>query len=416
MDLTSDTGMTEPANILFISATVPYPATDGGRIRVLNLVRRLCRTHKVTLLTFIASPDDEKGIVYLREIGIEVIGIRREQRKLMMALGSLLQCLIHRKPLTVAKYYSAKMARTLKSLLTSREFSIIHFEMLHMGQYLSVLRANSKSSCATILGEQNIDSSIWRRLAREELIPLKKLIFYWQHRSFRSYERRICPRFDLCLCVSTQDQGDLESICPGVITELVPNGVDPNYFKSGEDVEDETRLVFTGSMDWKPNEDAVEYFCYQILDHVRGEIPEVEFYIVGSNPTKRVLELGNIRSVTVTGWVEDVRPYIASAAVFVVPLRIGGGTRLKILQALAMGKSVVSTPIGCEGLDLQPDRHLLVADWYRPFAEATVKLMKDRAMRQRLAENGKKLVQERHDWDVVIEKLELAYRKAISGQ
>ncbi len=409
----SNTETTERINILFVSATVPYPATDGGRIRVLNLIRRLSRVHRVTLLTFITSPADERGSAHLREMGVEVVGVKWQQKGMIAASRSLLQYLVHKKPLTVGKYYSVEMVRVLKHLLTSRRFDIVHFEMLHTGQFLSDLKTKSEKPYATVLGEQNIDSSIWRRLAREESNPLRKLLFYSQYRSFMSYERRMCPRFDLCVCVSTQDQQELASLCPGTAVELSPNGVDPDYFKPSDAEEDETRLVFIGSMDWQPNEDAVLYFCNRILPQIQVEIPEIKLYIVGSNPTDRVLKLRDMQGVTVTGLVEDVRPYIASAAVFVVPLRIGGGTRLKILQALAMKKAVVSTSIGCEGLDIERNKHLLVADEPQQFATGTVQLMQDRSMRRRLGETGRMLVQERYDWNAVAGTLGSAYKRLI---
>jgi len=432
--LASNTETKEQINVLFVSATVPYPATDGGRIRVLNLVRRLCRIHRVTFLTFITSPVDEQGAGYLREMGVEVVGVRLQQRKLIATLRSLLQNSLRGKPLTVAKYYSVEMARALENLLKSRRFDVIHFEMLHTGQYWPELRAKSKEQrpksgtskvpssklyalnsmpYATVLGEQNIDSSIWYRLARTELNPLRKLIFYLQCGSFMSYESRVCRYFDTCICVSAQDQTELASLCPGTAIEVIPNGVDPDYFKPSETDEDETRLVFTGSMDWHPNEDAVLYFCNRILPLIRAELPEITFYIVGSNPTNRVLKLRRIRGVTVTGSVEDVRPYIASGAVYIVPLRIGGGTRLKILQALAMKKAVISTSIGYEGLELQPGKHLLVADEPQQFAAKTVHLMRDRSLRSRLGDSGRALIQERYDWNVIVRKLELVYSRLI---
>lgn len=463
--MTSNTEIKEQINILFVSATVPYPATDGGRIRVLNLVCRLCQIHKVTLLTLITSPVDEQGAEYLREMGVEVVGVRFQQRKVIAVLRSLSQSFLQGKPLTVAKYYSAEMAKALDNLLKSRRFDIVHFEMLHTGQYLPELRAKSEGQrakskelrakskelrarseeagkregveptrrvastrfyastlpqslhrsmpYATVLGEQNVDSSIWHRLAGTEPNPLRKLIYYSQYRRFMSYESRICRYFDMCICVSAQDQKILSSLCPETVIEVVPNGVDPDYFKPGEGEEDEARLVFTGSMDWHPNEDAVLYFCDHILPLIRAELPETTFYIVGSNPTGRVLKLCKIRGVIVTGSVEDVRPYIASAAVYIVPLRIGGGTRLKILQALAMKKAVVSTSIGCEGLDLEPDKHLLMADEPQQFAARTIQLIRDGSLRSKLGDNGRALIQERYDWDVIVRKLDLVYRRLI---
>lgn len=418
--MTSEKEAKERINILFVSATVPYPAIDGGRIRVLNLVSRLCQIHKVTFLTFITSPADEQGARYLSELGLEVIGVRtldsRRSVRISGILRSLLQSLVYKKPLTVAKYYSAEMVRALRHLLSSRRFHIIHFEMLHTGQFLSprTRGAEREDDYVTVLGEQNIDSDVWHRLTQAESNPLRKLIFYSQYRRFEKYESQMCRRFDMCVCVSKQDQEKLASLCSGIMIELVPNGVDLDYFRPGAVEQDETSLVFTGSMDWQPNEDAVLYFCGHIFPLVRAELPAAKFYIVGSNPSDRVLELRRQEGVFVTGSVEDVRPYIASAAVYVVPLRIGGGTRLKILQALAMRKAVVSTSIGCEGLNLQPDEHLLVADKPQQFALHTIRLIKDSLLRDRLGRNGSVLVQKQYNWDVIAERLDLAYRKLIS--
>ena len=403
-------------NILFVSATIPYPTIDGGRIRALNLVRRLCQIHEVTFLTFITSPADEQGAIYLREMGMEVVGVGRSDQKsgscalnALAALGGLLKNSIQRKPLTVAKYYSIEMVEALERLLRSRRFDIVHFEMLHTGQFLLELSSKGENSYATALGQQNIDSRIWRRLAREEPNLLKKLIFRSQYRRFVSYESRICHRFDICLCVSEEDGRELKSICPAAAVAVVPNGVDTDYFRPEDGDEEEACLVFTGSMDWHPNEDAVVFFCDHILPLIQAELPEVKFLIVGSNPTERVLRLGKKQGVVVTGWVEDVRPYIASAGVFIVPLRIGGGTRLKILQALAMQKAVLSTSIGCEGLNLQQGEHILVADEPRQFAEETIKLIRNESLRRKLGENGRTFVQEKYDWDVVVKGLDLVY-------
>ena len=226
------------------------------------------------------------------------------------------------------------------------------------------------------------------------------------------YESQVCGCFNMCVGVSAQDRERLVALCPGMAVEVVSNGVDLDYFKPG-DAEDEMSLVFTGSMDWHPNEDAVLYFCHHVLPLIRTEFPEIKFCIVGSNPSERVLGLQRLEGVVVTGSVEDVRPYISNAAVYVVPLRVGGGTRLKILQALAMRKAVVSTSIGCEGLDLQPEEHLLVADEPQQFAESTIRLVRDRSLRNRLSESGGALVREKYSWDVIVETLDLAYRRLI---
>lgn len=394
-------------NILFISATVPYPAIDGGRIRVLNLIQNLCKVHNVTFLCFITQPTDDQGIRYLRDLGIDVIGVSLNSKSLPILLHSI----FHNKPLTIAKYFSASMSDEINRLLSSVKFDIIHFEMLHTGQYIEDIQ--NKGRTKIILDEQNIDSGIWSRLTRTEHQLIRKALFYWQYRCFIKYERKICNDFNKCLCVSKEDSELLKSINPNASIEVIPNGVDPNYFSPYDNKEDETKLVFTGSMDWQPNEDAVVYFCQEIFPLIRSELSDMKFFIVGSNPTSKVLSLSDKPGIHVTGLVDDVRPYIADASIYVVPLRIGGGTRLKILQALAMKKAIVSTSIGCEGIDIEPDRDLMVSDDPHDFANKVIMLSKDKELRKKLGENGRLLILQKYDWKAIVDKLESIYTNII---
>ncbi len=395
-------------NILFVSATVPYPTIDGGRIRVLSLVSNLCQFNKVAFLTFITSAKDEEGIEKLRELGIEVVGVRWNYDDKASNLSILLSQIIRGKPLTVAKYYSPKMLDELNRLINERNFDVIHFEMLHTGQYLSSLHASH--SVKTILDQQNIDSLIWQRLFRTESNPIKKLAYHWQYRSFTKFERKLCPDFSTCVCVSDEDRKRLLQICPTANTDVAPNGVDLEYFEPVNENIQKSMLVFTGSMDWQPNEDAVLFFCDHIFPLIKAKIPKIAFYIVGSKPTERVLQLDNIEGVTVTGFVDDVRSYIADAEVYVVPLRIGGGTRLKILQAFAMEKSVVSTSVGCEGIDVTDGENILISDEPSQFAENVIRLLMDRQLSHKLGENGRNLVQQKYEWRAIARKLDSIYR------
>ena len=400
---------TQPLNILFVSPTVPYPTIDGGRIRVSNLVSNLCQINKVTFLTFITSPKDEEGVKKLQDLGIEVIGVRWNYSNTTSNLPVLLSQIIRGKPLTIAKYYSPKMVDELRRLLNMHKFDVIHFEMLHTGQYLLTLPSSHLAK--TILDQQNIDSLIWQRLFTTERNLLKKLAYYWQYRSFSAFEKKICPEFSKCVCVSEEDRKRLTQICPDANTDVAPNGVDLDYFIPAEKDEQESKLVFTGSMDWQPNEDAVLFFCEHIFPFIKAKMPDMTFYIVGSNPTDRVLRLNDIEGVTVTGFVDDVRSYIADAAVYVVPLRIGGGTRLKILQAFAMNKAVVSTSVGSEGLDVTNGYNIIVSDDPHQFADSVIQLLKDKQLRRKLGGNGRSLVQEKYDWKSIAKKLDSIYRR-----
>jgi sugar transferase (PEP-CTERM/EpsH1 system associated) len=419
-------------NILFISATVPYPATDGGRIRVLNLLKQIARSNNVIFLALETLPTDQEGIEYLRNLGIEAHLSEFGSRKSEVGSWIVTRAVLHRRPLTVAKYYVPAMESAIKQLTQSRMFDVIHFEMLHTGQYLQALpnpkvatlntfpftsfrvSVNSvkgkQSRVSTLLSLQNIDSSIWRRLARQTDNPLKKLVFWMQYRSFRRYEQLMARKFTACACVSEEDKNLLTDLCPGISIEVIPNGVDVESYQPDHSLTEESTIVYTGSMDWLPNEDAVLYFHERIFPLIEAQIPNVKFYIVGQNPTERVKQLSRRDNVIVTGMVDDVKPYIAKASVYVVPLRIGGGTRLKILEALAMEKAVVSTTIGCEGLQLTPDKDILVADEPENFARLVIQLAQDEKFRQRLGKSGRKQVEEKYDWRSIGKQLNELYK------
>ncbi len=406
--------MREKLKILFVSATIPYPAIDGGRIRVLNLVQNLSRYNDVTFLTYSSSEKDKQNIKYLKDIGINVLDVKFDYNRILSNIPSILKQLFrgkpfNGKPFTIAKYYSKAMINKINELLEKDTYDVIHFEMFHTGQY--VLELEKIFSLEMCLGLQNIDSIIWKRLADTECNPIKKLVLNWQYRRFLNLEIKLSPLFDKCICVSKEDEERLRKINPFARIDVVPNGVDTGYFIPKNVKEDENRIVFVGSMDWQPNEDAVIYFCDKVFPLIKKAIPQVKFYIVGSNPTKQVVKLGNIDGVIVTGLVDDVRDYIWQSAVFVVPLRIGGGTRLKILQALAMKKAVVSTSIGCEGLGLINGEHLLISDDPNEFANSVMLLLNDRDLRCKLGENGKKLVEDQYDWKAISIKLDSIYRR-----
>lgn len=401
--------MENKLNILFVSATIPYPAIDGGRIRVLNLIQNLSRYNNITFLTYNSSEKDEQNIKYLKDIGINVLDIKFNYNEVLSNIASISKQILKGKPFTIAKYHSELMVNKINELLEKNLYDVLHFEMLHTGQY--IVELSNIHRVEICLDLQNIDSLIWKRLADTESDPIKKLILHWQYNKFLNLERMLSPLFDCCICVSTEDEERLRAINPFARTVVVPNGVDTDYFMPIDSKEDEHQIVFVGSMDWQPNEDAVLYFCDKVFPLIKKKIPQIKFYIVGSNPTERVIKLRNIDGVIVTGLVDDVRDYISQSAVFVVPLRIGGGTRLKILQALAMKKAVVSTSIGCEGLGLIHNEHLLISDNPKEFAKSVMLLLNDKDLRYRLGENGRKLVEDQYDWKSISIKLDAIYRR-----
>jgi sugar transferase (PEP-CTERM/EpsH1 system associated) len=398
--------------ILIVSPFIPLPATEGGRIRVLNLLRHLSPKCEITLLaprTFNSTPHHERLV---RDIGVDLIVTETQPH---LSIG-LISSMARGYPVPLAKYNLPDFSAALCGLVEGERFDVVQFEMLHAGQYLPHLRRSSHNRhVPTVLVQHNLDSLVWMRLHRVTSSPPRKLGALIQAMAFRRLEGILCPMFDLCICMSERDARRLREIAPAARAEIVPNGVDLDFFRPMKGEVKRSRVIYVGSMDWYPNEDAAVYFCQRIWPIVKARIPDAEFYIVGQYPGPEVRALSSIDGVYVTGLVDDVRPYMASSSVFVVPLRIGGGTRLKILEALAMEKAVVSTSIGCEGLELSPNEDLIVTDDPAEFAEWIIRLMEDDVKREELGRSGRRRVAERFGWDRVAEKMLGIYEMLTKG-
>jgi glycosyltransferase involved in cell wall biosynthesis len=261
-----------------------------------------------------------------------------------------------------------------------------------------------------VLFTHNVEAEIWRRHAETHQGRMTFGLYDTQHRRMLVYEDSALQRFDGILTVSDADRKTLTRLYPDAGAKpmwVIPTGVDTEYFAPDGTAASDARLVFAGSMDWLPNEDAMRFFCHDVLPLIRAEEPRARLSIVGRAPTAAVRALAD-EHIEVTGTVADVRPFMRKAAVHVVPLRIGGGTRLKIFEAMAMGQAVVSTTIGAEGLPVTDGEHVLIADGPRAFADAVVSLLRDARRRQTLSAAARQLVLERYDWSAAAEVLDAA--------
>jgi glycosyltransferase involved in cell wall biosynthesis len=257
-----------------------------------------------------------------------------------------------------------------------------------------------------VLFEHNVEHLIWRRLSELERKPWRRMLLEIEWRKLRRREAEACAGSDLTIAVSEEDRHRLASLAPGARISPIPTGVDTSYFVPDGTAQQPARLVFTGSMDWHPNEDGVLYFIDAILPRIRSEVPETSFAVVGRNPSDRLREACGRNGVLITGTVDDVRPFVREAAVYVVPLRAGGGTRLKIFEALSLGKAVVSTTVGAEGLALVSGRDGVIADGPADFARAVVSLLRDSKQREALGAAGRRLVEDRYTWTHVAHEFE----------
>lgn len=395
--------------ILFLSPTLPFPLTDGGRIRVSNLLKQVAAKNDVTLLALETQPTDAEGIAALQQFGIQVHLVPNAPTLPRVSLDTCIRAVFRRQPITVARYDLRAYRQKFRELVAAEAFDLVHYEMFHTAHL------HAETDLPGVLSLQNVDSAIWRRLCHETTNPFYKLAYWTQQLAFQRYERVLSPKFDAVTCTSDIDAAVFQQHCSADIIEVIPNGVDVAHYQPDWTLEAPAHLIYIGSMDWYPNEDAVGFFADEVLPRVQERVPEVQFSIVGGNPSPRVQKLADRNGIVVTGRVPEIKPYFAEATVFVVPLRIGSGTRLKILEALAMGKAIVSTSVGAEGLDLRDGEEIFIADEPVRFAESVIRLLTDVPLRREMGTKGRARVEQDYDWRRIGEKLHRLYTEIGRG-
>jgi sugar transferase (PEP-CTERM/EpsH1 system associated) len=397
--------------ILWLKSDLLLPLDKGGKLRTWHLMRHLATHHEITYLAF-AEPDTRPAdIAGMKEVAARVETVTRSDppKGSLRFYADAAMHLIDPLPYAVGKYRSTDFRRRLKRLLAERTFDLIVCDFLFPAVNLPKLLP-----CPAVIFTHNVESEIWRRHAETKSGAVSRLLYTMQYRRMLRYEGNALRRFDGVLAVSDADRDTFDRIYRGAVhvaVHVVPTGVDTGYFSPSPSDPDSRELVFTGSMDWLPNEDAMLFFVRDVLPLIRAQEPGVHLSIVGRAPTPAVKKLADDAGIRVTGRVDDVRPFMRDAAVYVVPLRIGGGTRLKIFEAMAMGKAVVSTAVGAEGLPVTNGEHVMIADDPGAFADATVNLLRDIPRRRSLESAARKLVVQKYDWSAVAGELEEALRK-----
>ncbi|MGH8161991.1 MAG: glycosyltransferase family 4 protein [Gammaproteobacteria bacterium] len=386
-------------HILWVKMGGLWPLTSGGRLRSFNIVNELARRHEVSVLTTHERDEDprelERHLGHCRRVEsfpFEAVKWRSPKFPLVLARSWLSSL-----PVDLWKQRVPALWHRVRELLDSGEVNLCVVDFL-----FAVPNTPFDSRVPTVFFAHNVEHLILQRLCRAQKWPWLQAPLEIEWRKERHYEARVCRKADLTIAVSPEDRQVFERLAPTARICDVPTGVDVDYFAPSiggqKKVQGVADLVFTGSMDWYPNEDAIRYFISDVLPFIRREVPGIGVAVVGRNPTGRLREEAKAAGVNATGRVADVRPYIADASVYIVPLRIGGGTRLKVFEALAMGKAVVSTSIGVEGLPLRDGEHFVRADAPRDFAESVVALLRDPERRRTLGETGRRLVVEHYAW------------------
>ena len=386
--------------LLWLKTDLLHPIDKGGKIRSYYMLQELKKFHHVTYLALDDGTAALDAVERADEYCHELIRIPHQtSEKFSLAFfADLATNAWSSLPYAVQKYHSLEFRRRLEKEQLRADVIVCDF----LFPSVNILDRLSRPS---VLFQHNVEALIWRRHADVQRNRLTRWYFRSQWRRMKVFERAACQKFDVVVAVSPQDRAMMECEYAAPLVREIPTGVDTEYFCPSRSIEQlPYHLVFSGSMDWLPNDDAMKYFCRDILPRIRARLPTVTVTIVGRNPFPGVESLGReYPFIRVTGRVEDIRPYMEEASVYVIPLRIGGGTRLKVFEAMAMEKPIVSTSIGVEGLPIVDGKDVLIADEPQTFADAVVHLLRNRRLSRQIGLTAATKVRTQFGWKPVAE-------------
>jgi sugar transferase (PEP-CTERM/EpsH1 system associated) len=379
------------------------------------LIKHLAARHALTMLSF-ADEGQTPHAPELRAACRRIIVVSAPRR----SRANRLRTLLSPKPDLAQRLWSPDMARALGDALNETRFDFVHVEGLEMAPYIPTLLSREPRP-KIVYDAHNAEAVIQRRAFATDLRlsqPTRwpAALYSWlQIPRLQAFEAEVCRQADAVICVSSEDAAALQQLAPDLQPLIVPNGLEVEAFR--EHARDERnassspQLVFTGKMDYRPNLDAAEWFADRIFPRIRAARPEAQFVVVGQKPPEALRKRDGRNNVAVTGAVEDTRPFIAGSAVYVAPLRMGGGTRFKLLEAMALARPIVSTSLGAEGFRVQSGRELWLADTPADFAEAVLALLADPERAKAMGEAGLAFVRAHYDWSVIIPRLEEVYER-----
>jgi glycosyltransferase involved in cell wall biosynthesis len=395
--------------ILFICPYLPYPIVSGGHTRVYNLLKLLSRKHQVHLVAYQRGPVSGEQMAMLHMITAEVTLVTRVP---LWHPGNLLRYLFSRDPLMhVFNGRSQAMTDAIERVITEWKPDIAHVEHFHTAHCL--LRAPSSGRLPRVIGEQGVEYVILDRLAAVSHNPIKRMLSRVEQNRIKRFELAVCSQFDRCIEVSDEDRDIIQHDGLRTPVDVVPNGVDTQYFKFNSLPHTPDAIMFLGTFKFFGNRDAIRWLIELVWPVLQGFRPGLTFYVVGNQPPRWLRQASDQRLI-VTGWVEDVRAYLIRSMVVVSPIRIGSGTKLKIMEAMAIGRPVVTTTMGLEGIPAVDGRDLLVRDEPGPFAEAILQLLDHPSMAATMGRTARELIERMYSWDAAVKSLEQCYRVAVA--
>ncbi|MCA9136346.1 MAG: glycosyltransferase [Planctomycetales bacterium] len=396
--------------ILFLQKRLLFPTDSGGKIRTLNIIKHLARWHDITYLCNIL-PSEQPYIDSMNGIGLnlETIPWSESGRNTVAFYRDLALNIFSPYPFNVNKDFDPRLRARVLKLLQQENFDLVVCDFVQMARNCLGIKTLPK-----LLFEHNVEAQIFERHAKQGSGLLLRAYMWLQWKKMHQFERRAGRDFDLVVAVSDQDRASFENRYDWRHTRVIGTSVDTDYYFPEDVPVVPRRCTFVGSMDWLPNEQAVIYFVQRIWPLVRRRFSDATFQIVGRNPPRSIAVFDQQDGVSVTGNVPDVRPYLAGSEVVVIPLRVGGGTRLKVFESMAMGKPIVSTTLGVEGLPVENLTHLLLADDPETFAMQIGRLFDDQLLRRRLTEESLSFVRSKHGTETIAMQFNSICEEAIN--
>jgi len=378
-----------------------------------NIIKNLAREHEIQLISIADRTIDNSDISELKKYCSNVTLVTIKRLPKLLQIPKVLGRFIHGKPFMLKYADSAELTRLLNTISTERDIDIIQFEHSYMADNIRHLDPRLKAK--KILSFHNIACAQYFRMYSVEKNFRKKMKHLFEWIPMLKWEPRIAEQFDASLVVSEMDGNLLRFLNPALDISVIPNGVDAKSIVPYPPEGRSKNLLFVGSMDYEPNEDAVCYFYRQIFPLVKKDFPDIVFTAGGRNPPTDLLNPAENPDLVFTGRVDDVRPLYEKAMLSVVPLRSGGGTRLKILEAMATGTPVVSTVIGCEGLAVEDKKNIMIANTPEEFAKKIIQLVSDKELWKKVSQEGRKLVEEQYDWELIACSLLDVYKRLVKS-
>jgi glycosyltransferase involved in cell wall biosynthesis len=386
-------------NILFLSQENPYPPDGGHYIRTYNILKLLAVRHDIFFIAVANNNERLKNISQLKNIcnSVDIFLTRQGNSKLKLLLSLSLN-IFSRLPFTAQKNYIDEVRIKIKQLINNFKIDLVHVDILPLAVYHQDFGTLPK-----ILVNHNVESLRLYRWMKIEKNLFKKVFLFYQYTKLCRFEKQMCLIFNRCIVVSEPDCKTLEEMSGAKNFVTLPNGVDTDYFrpKNNQRIIDKS-LIWVGGMRYAYNSDAVNYFLDEIFPLIRSRIPDIKVFFIGGSPTSKLIK--NSKSnpqIKVLGYVDDIRRYMDQTSVFIAPIRSGSGTKIKVLNALALEKPVVTTSIGAEGIKVNPDEDIMIGDTSQEFAFKTIYLLENPLKAKYIGKSGRKVIEKYYSWEKI---------------